>query len=209
MEIQRLFADRIGGENFGKTTDVYKFAKIKMAKDAARAARPDVALLDFGVGEPDQMAPPEIRAALKAAVDNPDNRGYSDNGIAEVSHAATEYMRTFFGVTDLDPDTQINHSIGSKPALAMLPLAFVDPGDVEVSTVHGYPVLSTHARYLGAEVLDLPEALEPLVEYFRSVAGEHSDWADYRRAMVEQGKCLIRITPRRWGPVATGGFPPR
>ena len=60
-----------------------------------------------------------------------------------------------------------------------------------------------------AEVLDLPEALEPLVEYFRSVAGEHSDWADYRRAMVEQGKCLIRITPRRWGPVATGGFPPR
>ena len=60
-----------------------------------------------------------------------------------------------------------------------------------------------------AEVLDLPEALEPLVDYFRAVAGEHSDWDDYRRAMVEQGKCLIRITPRRWGPVATGGFPPR
>ena len=59
-----------------------------------------------------------------------------------------------------------------------------------------------------AEVIDLPDAVEPLVEYFRAVAGEHSDWDEYRRAMVEQGKCLIRVTPRRWGPVATGGFPP-
>ena len=59
-----------------------------------------------------------------------------------------------------------------------------------------------------AEAIDLPGAVEPLVEYFRAVAGEHSDWDEYRRAMVEQGKCLIRVTPRRWGPVATGGFPP-
>ncbi|BBZ36026.1 PPOX class F420-dependent oxidoreductase [Mycolicibacterium confluentis] len=59
-----------------------------------------------------------------------------------------------------------------------------------------------------AEVIDLPEAVEPLVEYFRVVAGEHSDWDEYRRAMVEQGKCLIRVTPQVWGPVATGGFPP-
>ena len=60
-----------------------------------------------------------------------------------------------------------------------------------------------------AEVVDLPEALEPLVDYFRAVAGEHSDWDEYRRAMVDQGKCLIRITPTRWSPIATGGFPPR
>ena len=59
-----------------------------------------------------------------------------------------------------------------------------------------------------AEVLDLPDALEPLVEYFRSLAGEHSDWDEYRRAMTDQGKCLIRITIDDWGPVATGGFPP-
>jgi PPOX class probable F420-dependent enzyme len=59
-----------------------------------------------------------------------------------------------------------------------------------------------------AEVIDLPDAVEPLVEYFRAVAGEHSDWDEYRSAMVEQGKSLIRVTPRRWGPVATGGFPP-
>jgi len=59
------------------------------------------------------------------------------------------------------------------------------------------------------EVLDVPEAVEPLVEYFRSIAGEHSDWEEYRRAMVDQGKSLLRITPTRWGPVATGGFPAR
>jgi PPOX class probable F420-dependent enzyme len=59
-----------------------------------------------------------------------------------------------------------------------------------------------------AEVLDLPEALEPLVEYFRVISGEHPDWDEYREAMRRQGKCLLRITPERWGPVATGGFPP-
>lgn len=59
-----------------------------------------------------------------------------------------------------------------------------------------------------AEVIDLPDAVDLLVDYFRVIAGEHPDWAEYRRAMVDQGKCLIRITPGRWGPVATGGFPP-
>ncbi|WP_337060784.1 PPOX class F420-dependent oxidoreductase [Kineococcus sp. G2] len=59
------------------------------------------------------------------------------------------------------------------------------------------------------EVLDLPEALEPLVEYFRCISGEHPDWDEYREAMTRQGKCLLRITPERWGPVATGGFPAR
>ncbi len=58
-----------------------------------------------------------------------------------------------------------------------------------------------------AEVLDLPEAMEPLVEYFRCIAGEHSDWDEYRSAMELQGKCLIRIDIERWGPIATGGFP--
>jgi PPOX class probable F420-dependent enzyme len=59
-----------------------------------------------------------------------------------------------------------------------------------------------------AEVLDLPGALEPLVEYFRCISGEHPDWAEYRQAMLRQGKALIRVEVDRWGPVATGGFPP-
>src|ERR1700712_3592474 len=59
-----------------------------------------------------------------------------------------------------------------------------------------------------AEVLDLPEALEPLVDYFRAISGEHPDWNAYRAAMTRQGKSLLRITVAEWGPVATGGFPP-
>jgi PPOX class probable F420-dependent enzyme len=60
-----------------------------------------------------------------------------------------------------------------------------------------------------AEVLDIPDAVEPLVDYFRSISGEHPDWAEYRQAMIDQGKSLLRITPTRWGPIATGGFPAR
>jgi PPOX class probable F420-dependent enzyme len=59
-----------------------------------------------------------------------------------------------------------------------------------------------------AEVIDMPAAAEPLVEYFRAISGEHSDWDDYRRAMAEQNKCLIVIEPTRWSPISTGGFPP-
>ena len=156
MDLQALFAERIGGQAFGTTNEVYKFGKIKRAKAEALAANPDVELLDFGVGEPDRMAPESIRSALKAAVDDPANRGYADNGIGEFKAAAADYMAKFFNVDDLDPETEINHSIGSKPALAMLPLCFINPGDVSLTTVPGYPVMSTHTRYLGGEVIQLP-----------------------------------------------------
>ncbi|MFE7407609.1 PPOX class F420-dependent oxidoreductase [Isoptericola sp. NPDC057559] len=61
-----------------------------------------------------------------------------------------------------------------------------------------------------AEVIDVPDSVEPLVEYYRAAAGkEHPDWAEYREAMLRQGKSVVRITIDRWGPVATGGFPAR
>ncbi|WP_435245959.1 PPOX class F420-dependent oxidoreductase [Streptomyces sp. NRRL F-5630] len=60
-----------------------------------------------------------------------------------------------------------------------------------------------------AEVIDAPDSVEPLVEYFRNISGEHPDWDEYRAAMLKQGKSIIRVTPTRWGPVATGGFPAR
>ncbi|GAA2449391.1 TIGR03618 family F420-dependent PPOX class oxidoreductase [Actinomadura vinacea] len=60
-----------------------------------------------------------------------------------------------------------------------------------------------------AEVIDTPDSVEPLVEYFRNISGEHPDWDEYRAAMIEQGKSLIRVTPEGWGPIATGGFPAR
>jgi LL-diaminopimelate aminotransferase len=152
MNLQEIFADRIGGAKFGLGNEIYKFEKIKRAKAAAKLARPDVELLDFGVGEPDQLAPAPVREAMKKAVDDPENRGYADNGIRAFKHSAAQYLKAFFGVTGIDADAEINHSIGSKSALAILPLCFVNPGDAVIMTVPGYPVLGTHAKYLGGEV---------------------------------------------------------
>lgn len=152
---QSLFADRIGGANYGKDTEIYKFEKIKRAKRKALADHPDRALLDFGIGENDDMADQVIRDAMVSEVNQPENRGYADNGVAEYKQAAARFMKRRFGV-DLDPDSQINHCIGSKPAYAMLPACFINPGDVTLMTVPGYPVAGTHTRYYGGEVFKLP-----------------------------------------------------
>lgn len=152
---QSLFADRIGGSNYGKDTKIYKFEKIKRAKRAALAAHPERKLLDFGIGENDDMAPAVVRETLKREVDRLENRGYADNGIQAFKEAAASFMQKVFGVA-LDPNTEINHAIGSKPAYAMLPAVFINPGDVTLMTVPGYPVAGTHTRYYGGEVYPLP-----------------------------------------------------
>ncbi|MEZ6143271.1 MAG: LL-diaminopimelate aminotransferase [Zavarzinella sp.] len=152
---QSLFADRIGGANYGKGTEIYKFEKIKRAKRKALADHPELRLLDFGIGENDDMADTSVREALKVQVDRAENRGYADNGIAAYKQAAADLMARQFGVT-LNPDTEICHCIGSKPAYAMLPACFINPGDVTLMTVPGYPVAGTHTRYYGGEVHRLP-----------------------------------------------------
>lgn len=154
--IQNLFADRIGGARFGSTGEIYKFEKIKRAKAAARRERPDVELIDMGVGEPDEMAFPAVVESLCAEAAKKENRGYADNGITEFKVAAAEYLRDVFGVEGIDPSTQINHAIGAKSALALIPLAFVNRSDVLAQTVPGYPVMATRARDLGADVVSLP-----------------------------------------------------
>src|SRR6476469_7980401 len=100
---QSLFAERIGGVNYGKGSEIYKFEKIKRAKRAALADHPERTPLDFGIGENDDMADPAVRDRLKAEVDRLDNRGYADNGIAAFKDAAAAFMKHWFGVT-LDPD---------------------------------------------------------------------------------------------------------
>ncbi len=152
---QSRFADRIGGANYGKGTEIYKFEKIKRAKRKAVAEHPERRLIDFGIGENDEMAPEGVRAAMTREIQRPENRGYSDNGIAEYKEAAARFMQREFGVA-LDPATEVNHCIGTKPALAMLPAAFINPGDVTLMTVPGYPVAGTHTRYYGGEVHRLP-----------------------------------------------------
>src|SRR5207302_7608944 len=91
----------------------------------------------------------------KSEIDKLENRGYSDNGIQAFKEAAAHFMKKAFAVT-LDPETEVNHAIGSKPALAMLPACFINPGDVTLMTVPGYPVAGTHTKYYGGEVYNLP-----------------------------------------------------
>ena len=153
--LQKLFAERIGGNRFGKDTAIYKFEKIKRAKRAALAANPEAELFDLGVGEPDEMAFPGVVDTLCAEARRPENRGYADNGGDQLKAAAARYLRDVCGVT-VEADTQIIHSIGSKPALAMLAAALINPGDVALMTVPGYPVFGTHTRYLGGKVHSLP-----------------------------------------------------
>jgi LL-diaminopimelate aminotransferase len=152
---QPLFAERIGGAQYGLSTAIYKFEKIKRAKAAARAVHPGVPLIDLGVGEPDEMAFPEVVLAMQEAVAQQQNRGYSDNGGAEFKQAAARYMRRVFGV-ELDAETEVLHSIGSKAALSLLPACFINPGEGVIMTTPGYPVFGTHTRYFGGRVLNLP-----------------------------------------------------
>ena len=154
--IQNQFADRLGGDQFGKDTKIYKFEKIKRAKRAALEANPDKELFDLGVGEPDAMADPGVVKVLQQEAEKPENRGYTDNGIEEFKIAAVRYMEKTFGIQGLDPQKHVNHSIGSKPALAMTPQVFINPGDITLMTTPGYPVMGTHTQYLGGEVVNLP-----------------------------------------------------
>jgi LL-diaminopimelate aminotransferase len=194
---QSLFADRIGGVQYGKGTEIYKFEKIKRAKRAVLAAYPERCLLDFGIGENDEMADPVVREHAKHEIDKLENRGYADNGIAAFKQAAAQFMKRTFDVT-LDPESEINHAIGSKPALAMLPTAFINPGDVTLMTVPGYPVAGTHTKYYGGEVHNLPLRAEN--GYFPDLAGIP---ADIRR----RAKLLVINYPNSpTGAVATRDF---
>jgi LL-diaminopimelate aminotransferase len=156
---QSLFAERIGGAGYGKSNEIYKFEKIKRAKRQAIKDFPDRPLLDFGIGENDAMAAEEVRRIMAQQIHLPENRGYADNGCLEFKEAVARFMQRTFNVT-LDPATEINHSIGSKPALAMLPYCFINPGDTTMMTVPGYPVAGTHTRYCGGAVYNLPLTAE-------------------------------------------------
>lgn len=194
---QSLFAERIGGADYGKGSATYKFEKIKRAKRAVLQAHPERPLLDFGIGENDEMADPRVRDVLKREVDRLENRGYADNGIVAFKEAAAVFMKRQFGVA-LDPITEVNHAIGSKTALAMLPAAFIDPGDVTLMTVPGYPVAGTHTRYYGGEVFNLP---------LRQENGFYPDLGSIPNDIRRRAKLLVINYPNSpTGAVATRDF---
>jgi LL-diaminopimelate aminotransferase len=196
--IQRLFSERIGGAAFGLTEEIYKFEKIKRAKKAAVADNPEMELIDLGVGEPDQMADPRVVDILAQEAGKAENRFYADNGIEAFTEAAARYMADVYGVKDLDPATEINHAIGLKSALAMIPAAFINPGDVTIMPTPNYPVLGTHTEYVGGEVVYLP-----LLEKNGFLPDVESLGAD----ALKRGKLLYLNYPNNpTGAVATKAF---
>jgi LL-diaminopimelate aminotransferase len=194
---QTLFAERLGGVQYGKGTEIYKFEKIKRAKRAVLAAHPERQLLDFGIGENDDMADALVREVAKREIDKLENRGYADNGIAAFKEAAAGFMKKVFGV-NLNPETEANHAIGSKPALAMLPAVFINPGDVTLMTVPGYPVAGTHTKYYGGEVYNLP---------LREENGFYPDLTSIPTDIRRRAKLLVINYPNSpTGAVATRDF---
>src|SRR5215468_6651256 len=108
--IQNLFAERIGGRLYGKSSAIYKFEKIKRAKRAALAANPGAEIIDMGVGEPDEMAFPEVIGELHHEALKPENRGYADNGDMLLKASAARYMQRVCGVAGINPETEVLHS---------------------------------------------------------------------------------------------------
>lgn len=154
IQMENLISERLGGRNFGKSTELYKFALIKEAKVKAKKLNPDLPLIDLGVGEPDIPADSNIVDILFSEAGKPENRFYSDNGLDEFYLGAEKYLHNIYGINICS--NNILHGIGSKPILAMLPLCFINPGDITLATIPGYPVMSTWTRYLGGEVYNLP-----------------------------------------------------
>jgi len=152
MFIDDKIAERLGGEQFGKDTEIYKFEKIKRAKAAALKENPDREIIDMGVGEPDKPADDSIVKVLTEEAAKAENRFYADNGIIEFQEAAGKFMEDIYGVKIDNPCQQIIHGIGSKPILAMLPICYINPDEYLLTTSPGYPVSSTYTKYLGGKV---------------------------------------------------------
>ena len=193
-----LIAERIGGKRFGKSTEIYKFEKIKRAKAEATSKYPDTPIIDMGVGEPDIPADSGVVQKLAEEAGKPENRWYSDNGIPEFQEAAAKYLEKVYQLSNINPQKNIIHGIGSKPVLAILPICLINPGDITLATTPGYGVTSTYTRYLGGDVYSLPLTKEN--SFFPDFAAVPDDIL--RRAKI----LYINYPNNPTGQVATKSF---
>lgn len=154
--IDNKVSDRLGGPSFFESSDkLYKFEKIKKITTEVKSKFPDINLIDMGVGEPDKMADNSIVDILCIEAGKSENRFYSDNGIIEFQEAACRYLDNVYNLKGITPEN-IVHGIGSKPVLAMIPLCFMNPGDICLMPAPAYQVLGTYSKFLGGEIYKLP-----------------------------------------------------
>ncbi|WP_026476534.1 LL-diaminopimelate aminotransferase [Alkaliphilus transvaalensis] len=154
--ISDLIADRFRDQSFDIAKQDYKFMIIKKAKEEIKEKHPNAKLIDMGIGEPDLPADSEMVEILCQEAGKSENRWYADNGIKEFQLAAAHYLNRIFGINHINPQEEILHGIGAKSILSMLPLCFINPGDITLTTAPSYPIIATHTKYQGGVVYELP-----------------------------------------------------
>ena len=154
--IDSMISERLGDLSFFNTaTRLYKFEKLKKMTNDAKINNPNIPLINMGVGEPDKIADTSIVDVLCRESHKNENRFYADNGILEFQEAACRFMKNVYDIDNLTCEN-IMHGIGSKSILAMIPIGFINPGDICLMTVPGYPIMGTYSKFLGGEVYNLP-----------------------------------------------------
>ena len=154
--ITDMIADRFRDKSFDIAKEDYKFAKIKKAKEDIKKTYPEAELIDMGIGEPDLPADSNVVDILSNEAGKPENRWYADNGITEFKEATVKYLHTLYGIDHINPYNEVLHGMGAKSILSLLPLCFINPGDIVLTTLPTYPIMSTHTKYLGGSVYGLP-----------------------------------------------------
>ncbi len=150
-----LIANSLGGPSFFTAPKkLYKFEKIKQLTNEVINKNPDIKLIDMGVGEPDRAADELICDILSKECRKSENRYYSDNGIKEFQEAACRYLNNVYGIDNLTT-SNIMHGIGSKSILAMIPICFINPGDICIMPSPNYPTLGTYTKILGGEIYNI------------------------------------------------------
>ena len=150
-----LIADSLGGSSFFTSPKkLYKFEKIKQLTNEVTKKNPNIKLIDMGVGEPDKSADNLICDVLNEECRKSENRYYSDNGIKEFQEAACRYLNNVYGIDNISI-SNVMHGIGSKSILAMIPVCFINPGDICIMPSPNYPTLGTYTKILGGEIYNI------------------------------------------------------
>lgn len=155
MEMIDLISNRLGGPSF-YLNSYYKFEKYSKLKESYLKEHKDSFILDFGIGEGNDLPPSDVLYTLSKECFVHKNRVYSDNGIDEFKFAASNHLKKIYNVEIKDPINQINHCIGAKSALTILPFALIEENDVIISTTPGYEVLANIGSWLKAKIYKVP-----------------------------------------------------
>jgi LL-diaminopimelate aminotransferase len=145
----------------------YLFAEIDRKRNELVAKGVDI--INMAVGDPDKPTPSHILQVMHEAIDDASTHNYPPyQGTKEFREAAVKWMERRFGVTGLNPDTEVVSSIGSKEAIHNTFLAFVEAGDYTLIPDPGYPVYRTSTIFAGGESFTMP--LKPENNYLPNLS---------------------------------------